>query len=319
MTSPETAVQRHHHLTICSGDAQEDYDFHTKVLDLKSVKKTALYDGVVPIYHLYYGNDTGDESTLLTSFPMRQSGRMGRKGSGQIKIISLSVPADALSFWKDRLKKLGFAVKETERFGEKSLHFEHPCGIEYELVGSTGDDRTPRSTGEVSPENGIRGTHGVTVSVRDAESSMEFMQDGWNAKKTAEDGAFMRYEIGDGGTGRIVDFVLEPDVHQGTWTFGEGTVHHAAFQVESLEVQDEVKDYLVALGYTDMSGRFDRGYFDSMYLRTPGGALFEATVSKPTGFLIDEPVGMLGQEFQVPPVFADKREWIMEYLEKLEY
>jgi glyoxalase family protein len=48
---------------------------HTKVLSLKSVKKTALYDGDVPIYHLYYGNDLGEESTLVTTFPMRQSAR----------------------------------------------------------------------------------------------------------------------------------------------------------------------------------------------------------------------------------------------------
>ena len=68
---PSTAIKHHHHLTMCVGTAQEDYDFHTKLLGLKSVKKTALYDGTVPIYHLYYANDLGDESTILTSFPMR--------------------------------------------------------------------------------------------------------------------------------------------------------------------------------------------------------------------------------------------------------
>jgi catechol 2,3-dioxygenase-like lactoylglutathione lyase family enzyme len=63
-SSPQgtTTIQRHHHVTLCTGRAQEDYDFHTKVLSLKSVKKTALYDGVAPIYHLYYGNDLGQGS-----------------------------------------------------------------------------------------------------------------------------------------------------------------------------------------------------------------------------------------------------------------
>jgi len=41
-----------HHITLCVGDVQEDYDFHTKVLGLRSVKKTLLYDGKTPIYHL---------------------------------------------------------------------------------------------------------------------------------------------------------------------------------------------------------------------------------------------------------------------------
>jgi glyoxalase family protein len=319
MTSPDTAIERHHHLTICAGDAQEDYDFHTKVLGMKSVKKTALYDGTVPIYHLYYGNDMGEESTLLTSFPMRQSGRMGTKGSGQIKIISLSIPSEALSYWKSRLESMGFNVTETERFGEKILHFEHPCGIEYELVGVADDGRVPHTEGEVPKDVGVRGTHGITVSVRDVDRMLDFMQDGWNARRTAEDGAHVRYEVGEGGTGRIVDFVIEPDVPQGSWTFGEGTVHHAAFQVESLEIQEEVKVFLEGLGYTDTSDRKDRGYFDSVYTRTPSGALFEATVSKPDGFLVDEPYAALGQNFQVPPVFADKRDWIMDYLEKLKY
>ena len=34
-------IKRHHHLTLSVGNGQEDYDFHTKILGLKSVKKTA--------------------------------------------------------------------------------------------------------------------------------------------------------------------------------------------------------------------------------------------------------------------------------------
>jgi glyoxalase family protein len=56
-----------------------------------------------------------------------------------------------------------------------------------------------------------------------------------------------------------------------------------------------------------------------VYVRIPGGALFEATVSKPEGFLIDEPYESLGCAFQVPPVFADQADWIKEYLEPLNY
>src|SRR3954447_15715062 len=101
--SASTAIQRHHHITLCTGTVQEDYDFHTKVLGLKSVKKTALYDGDEPIHHLYYGNDLGDASTLITCFPMRQSGRKARKGSGQISVLALSVPASSLDFWQKHL------------------------------------------------------------------------------------------------------------------------------------------------------------------------------------------------------------------------
>src|SRR6478735_1915328 len=83
-------IKRHHHVTLSVGNGQEDYDFHTQVLGLKSVKKTALYDGDEPILHLYYGNDTGDVSRLITCFPMRHSGRKARKGSGQICTVCRS-------------------------------------------------------------------------------------------------------------------------------------------------------------------------------------------------------------------------------------
>ena len=59
-----------HHLTFCVGGAQEDYDFHVRTLGLKSVKKTVLFDGEIPIYHLYYANRVGDASTILTALPV---------------------------------------------------------------------------------------------------------------------------------------------------------------------------------------------------------------------------------------------------------
>lgn len=314
-----TAIKHHHHLTMCTGSAQEDYDFHTGLLGLKSVKKTALYDGTVPIYHLYYANDLGDESTIVTSFPMRQSGRVGRKGSGQVSAVSLSVPVSSLDFWRARFRDAGYEFGERERFGERMLVFENPGHIEYELVGIADDDRKPWTGGGVPADMGIRGTHGVTVSVRDLDQSFDFMEAGWNGHATQQEGNYQRYEVGKGGTGTIVDFRHDPELPAGSWTFGEGTVHHVAFAVDSLDIQTEVKGHLEGLGFTDVSDRKDRGYFESVYVRTPGGALFEATVSKPEGFLIDETYEQLGTEFQIPPVFASQAEWIKGYLEPLNY
>jgi len=314
-----SAIKHHHHLTLCTGTAQEDYDFHTGLLGLKSVKKTALYDGTVPIYHLYYANDMGDESTIITCFPMRQSGRMGRKGSGQVSAISLSVPVSSLDYWRQRFHDHGYAFSERERFGERMMVFENPGGIEYELVGIADDDRKPWTGSGVPADMGIRGTHGVTVSVRDIESSIDFMESGWNGTHTRSEGSELRYEVGEGGSGTIVDFRIDADLPAGSWTFGEGTVHHVAFAVDNLDIQTEVKGHLEGLGYTDVSDRKDRGYFESVYVRTPGGALFEATVSKPEGFTIDEPYDKLGHDFQIPPVFASQAEWIKGYLEPLNY
>jgi glyoxalase family protein len=310
-------IRRHHHLTLSVGGAQEDYDFHTKVLGLKSVKKTALYDGDEPILHLYYGNDLGNEGTLITCFPMRQSGRKARRGSGQISTVALSIPSASLDFWRARLKDHGFNPTESERFGERMLKFAHPCGIGYEMVAISDDDRRPYSNGKVPAQHGIRGTHGITVSVRNPENSDEFMQYGWNGQNRRQDGAYIRYEVGKGGSGAIVDFAVEPNLPQGSWSYGEGVVHHCAFQVDTLDIQLDVKSHLEGLGYTDVSDVKDRGYFDSIYVRTPGGALFEATVSKEKGFLVDEPYEKLGSALQIPPPFLHKKDELLGYLERV--
>jgi glyoxalase family protein len=314
---PNRDIKRHHHLTLSVGLAQEDYDFHTKLLGLKSIKKTALYDGDTPTLHLYYGNQNGDPSTLITCFPMRQSGRRARPGTGQIGAVALSVAPSALPFWRERLSKHGLTVRESERFGERLLNFTHPCGIPYELVGVEKDSRKPFSNGAVPAEHGIRGTHGITVSLRDIEDSDEFMQLGWNGQNRRNDGAYVRYEVGAGGSGTIVDFHVEPGRKQGSWMYGEGVPHHCAFEVDTLDVQKHTKFHLEGLGFTDVSDVKDRGYFDSVYVRIPAGALFEATVSKPKGFLVDEPYDLLGTSLQIPPVFAHRKDELLTYLEKV--
>jgi glyoxalase family protein len=262
---PRTAIKRHHHITLCVGVAQEDYDFHTQILGLKSVKKTALYDGGVPIYHLYYGNDVGSESQLITTFPMRQSGRVGKRGSNQTRTLMLSIPEASLPYWYDRLTAYGLDVANTEVLGEQRLSFAHPCGIPYELVGTVDDPRTPHTGGPVPVEHGIRGTHGITVSVTDLDLSHDFATQGWSGRLTREDAGQIRFEVGAGGPGAIYDFIAEPNLPQAGWTYGEGIVHHTAFQVDGFESQAGVKFHLEGLGFTDVSERKDRGYFLSVF------------------------------------------------------
>ena len=78
----------------------------------------------------------------------------------------------------------------------------------------------------------------------------------------------------------------------------------------------EVKAHLEGLGYTDVSDRKDRGYFESVYVRTAGGALFEAKVSKKEGFTIDEPPDSLGVALHLPPFLEGRRAAIAAALAK---
>jgi glyoxalase family protein len=309
-----------HHLTFCVGGAQEDYDFHVRLLGLKSVKKTVLFDGEIPIYHLYYGNKVGDASTLLTSFPYRQAGWMGKRGTNQLKSILLSVPADAIGFWADRFGEKGVEHEVLTRFGRERVCFAHPCGIPYELVGvSDADPREPfESPHGVGADVAIRGAYGTTCSVREPELQAAFITQGMGGEQTGSEGPHHEFMIGTAeGHGRILELVEEPDLPQGSWTFGEGTIHHQAFDVTNADNQQVVKDWLVGLGYTDVSEAKDRGYFFSMYMRSPGGALCELAWSHEAGFTIDESIDELGTHMCIPPHWEDRRSEISQ-LEPIE-
>jgi glyoxalase family protein len=312
-------VRGTHHLTFCVGGAQEDYDFHVRLLGLKSVKKTVLFDGEIPIYHLYYGNRVGDASTLLTSFPYRQAGWMGKRGTNQLRVLNLSVPADSIGFWADRLNDAGVEVSRSERFGTERLHFNHPCGIDYSIVGDPEpDSREPYPGAGVPAEHAIRGAYGTTTFVRDRDQQTFFLTEGLGATLKAEEGKHQQFQIGDDeGNGRMLEVVVEPDLPQGTWQFGEGTIHHHALDTVTAENQATVKDWVVGLGFTDVSDVKDRGYFYSVYMRSPGGALIELAYSTPQGFLIDEAEDELGTHMCIPPHWEDRRSEISQ-LEPIE-
>jgi glyoxalase family protein len=52
-------------------------------------------------------------------------------------------------------------------------------------------------------------------------------------------------------------------------------------------------------------------------VRSPAGALFEATVSKPEGFAIDEPFDKLGATVMLSPQFEDRRQEILAMMEPI--
>src|SRR3546814_5535812 len=87
-----------------------------------------------------------------------------------------------------------------------------------------------------------------------------------------------------------------PDRRQGSWTIAEGIIHHGAFAVPDMDVQARIKFETEGVGFTDFSDRKNRGYFESTYVRTPGGVMFEATHS--LGFTHDEPEELLGLDLK---------------------
>ena len=90
-----------HHVTAIASDPQRNVDFYTEVLGLRLVKTTVNFDDP-GTFHLYYGDEAGHPSTILTFFPWRGVPR-GRQGAGLTTATAFSVPPTAWSStWSPR-------------------------------------------------------------------------------------------------------------------------------------------------------------------------------------------------------------------------
>ncbi|MFC5949247.1 VOC family protein [Pseudonocardia lutea] len=312
-------IQGSHHVTLSVGHAQEDVDFHTQILGMRFIKKTVLYDGSTPVYHLYYSNAAGDPSSVVTTFPWAQHQIYGKRGTNQAREVLLSVPEESLDFWFKRLTEHEIQVANAEVFGKRRLTFEHPCGIEYALVGNTGDPRVAYAGNGVPQEFGIHGIHGTGIHAHTPERTVEFAESVFFSQgDIVEDGDRAAFQVGNDKFGNYVEVIGNRSDDQGTWSYGAGTYHHFAWNLDNLENQQAVKFDIEGAGYTDISELKDRTYFKSVYCRMPGGALFEMAVThNEGGWDCDESPEELGRNFMLPPQFESQRAEIMGQLEPI--
>lgn len=308
-----TLVTGIHHITLCPGAAQEDIDFFTQVLGQRLVKQTVLMDGSVPVYHFYYGNGDAEPGSITTSFPY--SRRAGRRGSGQVSVVSYAVPKGSLPFWVGHLGRHGALEGGVqERFGSSFARVRHPAGLSFELMEAQ-DPRRPWTTASVGADVGLRGFFGAVLSVREIAETEQFFVDALGFRKVGVDGEYHRLALPGGGPAGVIDLHHQPDREPGSWTFGSGTFHHIAFGVETDEQLVCQKALYEELGYTDASEVKDRYYFHSMYVRAPGGVLVECTANVAEGFYVDEAPEDLGTRLNLPLWYEDQREAILASLE----
>jgi glyoxalase family protein len=310
-------VQGIHHITVCASGAQEDVDFLTQVFGQRLIKQTILFDGRYAHYHLYYSNADCQPGSVYTTFPYKRI--PGRPGSGQVEATPYSVPKGSVKFWKehlDRHKTPHTGIQE--RFGQQYIRLSHPSGLQLEVIEDSADHRNPWTTDEISKDVATRGFHGPVLSVREVAETERFFVDALGFTKTGTDGAFHRYEVGSGGAAKTVTLSHEPTRPAGSWTFGAGTAHHVAMEVESDEKLAEQKAIYEELGYTDCSEIKDRNYFHSIYCRCPGGILVECAANAVGSFARDEAPSELGTHLLLPPWFEERRAEIVAMLEPIQ-
>jgi glyoxalase family protein len=293
-----------HHITAIASDAQLNYDFYTKVLGLRLVKKTVNFDDP-GTYHLYYGNENGTPGTILTFFPWGGEKGAGRTGAGMATQIGYAVPQGSLAYWQERFTALNVPHDApAERFGEQYLSFRDPDGLQLELVvPKQADNRLPWATPEVPAAMATKGFHHITLTLRKTEATAAILTDIFGYRLLEQEGNRYRYGTDAIENAAIVDLLEEPGA--GTGYGAAGTNHHVAFRVKDETVLMAFREKIESKGF-HITPKIDRNYFFSLYFREPGGVLFELATDNP-GFDVDEPVDTLGTALKLPAQYESIR------------
>lgn len=303
-----------HHITAIAGSAKVNYDFYTRVLGLRLIKKTVNFDDP-KTYHLYYGDEVGSAGTILTFFPW-EGIATGRRGARQATEIGYSVPAGSLDFWQERLEKNNVIYnKRAEKFGEQYLTFLDPDGLKFELtVSKNKDDRKPWLTEDISAEHAILGFHNVTITSNKIDKTAEILTGVFGYTLSEKQVNRSRFITDTVEQANLIDLVEAPGEMAGH--VAGGSVHHVAFRVKDETALMYYRDKIAAMGLT-ITEQIDRNYFYSLYFREPGGVLFEIATENP-GFTVDEPLNELGTHLKLPAQYESRRTEIESILPKLD-
>jgi glyoxalase family protein len=309
----ENKVLGIHHITAIAGNAKRNFEFYTKVLGLRLVKKTVNFDDP-GTYHLYYGDEVGSPGTILTFFPWEGITK-GKIGTGMATEIAYSVPDKSIDFWIERFKENNVKILETgDRFHEKYISFEDPDGLHLSIVIPVKNDgRKPWATPEVSDAVAIRGFHSISLTLKNIKATADILTDIFEYKLTGEEGNRFRYTTDAVDNASIIDLIQTPD---GTSAVNAGgTIHHIAFRVKDEKTLMAFREKITKKGF-GITPKIDRNYFFSLYFREPGGVLFELATDNP-GFAVDEPVNELGSNLKLPAQYENNRTEIENVLPAL--
>jgi glyoxalase family protein len=301
-----------HHVTAMTSDGQRNIDFYAGLLGLRVVKVTVNFDDPGS-YHLYYGDESGSPSSIMTFFVWPGAHR-GRIGNGQVTATAFAVPEGSLDFWSKRLADANVSTQASTRFGQKLLSFVDFDGMALELVQTdVGDHRKPWTTPSLDAGVAIKGVHSVSLGEEGYEHTARLLADTMGFRSVGQEGNRFRYATSNASGGELVDVLCQPDARRGS--MGAGTVHHVAWRVKDDASELEWRKKLVEKGL-NVSPVMDRTYFHSIYYREPGGVLFEIATDIP-GFAVDEPQAKLAGVLKLPAQYEPHRATLRNHLPKL--
>lgn len=294
---------------------------YTQTLGMRLVKRSVNQDDV-SAYHLFYADAKGTPGTDLTFFDWPVPPE--RPGTRSITRTCLRVTgSETLQWWRKRFDERSVRRSEiVERDGRLTLSFQDPEGQRLALVddGGQGDDPSPWKRSAVPEEHQIRGLGPIVMSVPTLLPTERLLTDvfGMRQARTSghptDPGARVHvFEMGHGGPHAELHVAVQPDLPRVRQ--GAGGVHHVAFRAMDADY-DAWADRLNALEVPN-SGKIDRYWFKSLYIREPNGVLFEIATEGP-GFAVDEDPATLGEQVVLPPFLEPHRQRILAGLKPID-
>jgi glyoxalase family protein len=310
-----------HHLTAISAAIRDNKRFYTQTLGMRLVKRTVNQDDV-SAYHLFYADGNGSPGTDLTFFDWPAPPE--RRGSRSITLTNLRVNGDkTLAWWAERFKELGVKQQPiAERDGRLTLTFEDHEGQRLALVddGGKGDPPVAWDRSPVPVEHQIRGLGPIVMSVPTIYPTDTLLTKVMNMRPVREyphpdspSSSVHVFEMGAGGPHAELHVAVQPDLPAAQQ--GAGAVHHVAFRTPDADYDawaDRLNEHHIR-----NSGKVDRFWFRSLYVREPNGVLFEIASDGP-GFGVDEDQATLGEKVVLPPFLEPQREAIVANLKAID-
>lgn len=283
-----------HHVTLITRRVQANVDFYVGFLGLRLVKRTGGYEDGEQL-HLIYGDRLGSPGSLIT-FLVWEDGAAGRVGNGQVSEVAFAVPPASIGEWMTRALKHGVPVAGPSReFGEAVLRLRDPDGVIVKLAGVDLPASQPWGEEASAP----RRLRGVTILTETPEETAAFVERfGYRAGPRAEN------------VQRMLSDTDAVDIRDASGyvpgTPGTGTADHVAFRAADVPAVRAAEAGFSRLN-SSPTNFHDRKYFTSLYVREPGGTLFELATDGP-GFAVDEAPDHLGETLFVPAEDAARAE-----------
>jgi glyoxalase family protein len=310
-----------HHLTAISAAIGANHRFYTRTLGMRLVKRSVNQDDV-RAYHLFYADAKGSPGTDLTFFdwPAPPEGR----GTRSIVRTCLRVNgAASLNWWLQRFEESRVPHGEVvERDGRATILFEDPEGQRLAVVddGGAGDPPTPWDRSPVPADHQIRGLGPIMISVPTLDPTAALLTGVFNMHAARDyqhpDNPASRvhvFQMGGRGPHAELHVAVQPELPPARQ--GAGGVHHVAFRTPDADYDA----WAARLNELDVpnSGKVDRFWFRSLYVREPNGVLFEIATDGP-GFAVDEDPATLGETVVLPPFLEPQREAIVANLKPID-